>query len=149
MLYGSECWAMKKTLESKLEAAEMRMLRWSCGRTMMDRIPNGVFRNVLEVAPISAKVREERLGWFGHVRRRPTSAPVRMVESLLVVGGRRRGRPRRSWEEQLKLDLKALNLSETMTVDRCSWRRHISVVDSFFGNGSVVESPMVDLSREL
>ncbi|KAL6543858.1 hypothetical protein OROGR_010355 [Orobanche gracilis] len=63
MLYGSECWAGKKSLESKLEAAEMRMLRWSCGRTMMDRIPNRVFRNVLEVAPISAKIREGRLRW--------------------------------------------------------------------------------------
>ncbi|KAL6499887.1 hypothetical protein OROGR_027797 [Orobanche gracilis] len=47
----------------------------------------------------------------------------------------------RSWEEQLRLDLKALNLSETMAVDRCSWRQKIRVVDSFFGNGSVVESP--------
>ncbi|KAL6495973.1 hypothetical protein OROGR_030536 [Orobanche gracilis] len=36
-----------------------------------------------------------------------------------------------------------------MTVDKCFWRRHISVVDSFFGNGSVVESLMVDLSSEL
>ncbi|KAL6570658.1 hypothetical protein OROGR_000208 [Orobanche gracilis] len=43
---------------------------------MMDRIPNRVFRNVLEVAPISQKVREGRLRWFGHVRRRLTSAPV-------------------------------------------------------------------------
>ncbi|KAL6559482.1 hypothetical protein OROGR_004599 [Orobanche gracilis] len=149
MLYGSECWAMKKTLESKLEAAEMRMLRWSCGRTMMDRIPNGVFRSALEVAPISAKMREGRLRWFGHVRRRLDSAPVRRVERLLVVGERRRGRPRMSWEEQLRLDLKAINLSETMTVDRCSWRRQIRVVDSFFGNGSVVDRLRVDLSREL
>ncbi|KAL6575540.1 hypothetical protein OROHE_000917 [Orobanche hederae] len=97
---------------------------------------------------ISAKVRKGRLRWFGHVRRRQTSAPTRRVESLVVVGGRRRGRPRRTWEEQLRLDLKALNLSEAMTVDRCSWRRQIRVVDSFFGGGSaVVESLRVGLSR--
>ncbi|KAL6583987.1 hypothetical protein OROMI_003276 [Orobanche minor] len=76
MLYYSECWAMKKSLESKLEAAEMRMLRWSYGRTMLDRIPNGVFRSVLEVAPISMKVREWRLRWFGHIRRRQATAPT-------------------------------------------------------------------------
>ncbi|KAL6563417.1 hypothetical protein OROGR_002376 [Orobanche gracilis] len=75
MLYGSECWAMKKSLECKLEATEMRILRWSCGRTLLDRIPNGVFRSALEVAPISAKVREERLRWFGHVRMRQANAP--------------------------------------------------------------------------
>ncbi|KAL6516771.1 hypothetical protein OROHE_018059 [Orobanche hederae] len=129
---------MKKSLESKLEATEMRMLRWSCGRTLLDKIPNGIFRNILEVAP-SAKVREGRLRWFGHVRRRQVSAPVSRVESLLVEGGRRRGRPRRTWEEQLRLDLKALNLYEAMTVDRCSWRRQIRVVYSFFGSGSVVK----------
>ncbi|KAL6517417.1 hypothetical protein OROMI_033118 [Orobanche minor] len=140
MLYDSECWTMKKSLESKLEVAEMRMLRWSCGCTLLDKIPNGVFRYALEVAPISAKAREGRLRWFGHVRRRQASAPVRRVESLLVVGGRRRGRPRRTWEEQLRLDLKALNLSEAMTVYMCSWRRQIRVVDSFFGTGSVVKS---------
>ncbi|KAL6563007.1 hypothetical protein OROHE_005594 [Orobanche hederae] len=147
MLYGSECWAMKKSLESKLEAAEMRMLRWSCGRTMLDRIPNGVFKSVLEVAPISVKVREWRLRWFGHIRRRQATAPVRRVESLLVVGRRKRGRPRRTWEEQLRLDLKSLNLSETMTVDMCSWRRQIRVVDSFLESGSVVESLRIGLSQ--
>ncbi|KAL6560155.1 hypothetical protein OROHE_006393 [Orobanche hederae] len=100
MLYGSECWAMKKSLESKLEAAEMSMLRWSCGRTLLDKIPNGVFRIVLEVASISAKVREWRLRWFGHVRRRQASAPVRRVEVcwLKGVGGEadRGGRGRSS-----------------------------------------------------
>ncbi|KAL6578802.1 hypothetical protein OROMI_009018 [Orobanche minor] len=110
----------------------MRMLRWSCGRTLLDKIPNGVFINAVEVAPISVKAREGRLRWFGHVRRRQASAPVRRVESSLVEGGNRRGRMRRTWEEQLKLDLKALNLSEAMMIDRCSWRRQIRVVDSFF-----------------
>ncbi|KAL6554096.1 hypothetical protein OROMI_019769 [Orobanche minor] len=86
MLYGSECWAMKKSLESKLKAAEMRMLRWSCGRTLLDKITNGVFRNALEAAPISAKVMEGRLRWFGRVCRRQASAPVRRAESLLVEG---------------------------------------------------------------
>ncbi|KAL6580696.1 hypothetical protein OROMI_006619 [Orobanche minor] len=82
MLYGSECWAMKKSLESKLEVAEMRMLRWSCGRTLLDKIPNGVFRYALEVAPISAKAREGRLRWFRHVRRRQASAPNLCVCNL-------------------------------------------------------------------
>ncbi|KAL6571466.1 hypothetical protein OROHE_003109 [Orobanche hederae] len=34
-----------------------------------------------------------------------------------------------------------------MTADRCSWRRQIRVVDSFFGSSSVVESLRVGLSR--
>ncbi|KAL6529175.1 hypothetical protein OROGR_014798 [Orobanche gracilis] len=137
---------MKKTLESKLEATERRMLRWSCGRTMIDRILNEVFRNALEVAPISAKVSEGRLRWFGHVRRRLVSAPLRRVENLFVVGKKERQTDEVVGGE-LRLDLKALNICETMTTYRCSWSRQIRVVDSFFGNNFVVESLMVDLSR--
>ncbi|KAL6503915.1 hypothetical protein OROGR_025838 [Orobanche gracilis] len=127
----------------------MRMLRWSYGRTLLDRIPNVAFRNGLEVALISAKVREGRLRWFGHVRMRQVADLVRRVESLSVVGVRRRCRPRRTWEEQLRLDLKAFNISETMTVDKALWRRRIRVADSFIGSGYVLESLMVGLSRAL
>nr|XP_043608812.1 uncharacterized protein LOC122580612 [Erigeron canadensis] len=48
MLYGSECWAMTKAQAARVEVAEMRMLRWTCGKTLADRIPTGVFRAELE-----------------------------------------------------------------------------------------------------
>ena len=34
MLYGTECWATKKQHISKMSVAEMRMLRWLCGKTV-------------------------------------------------------------------------------------------------------------------
>nr|GEY69047.1 TMV resistance protein N [Tanacetum cinerariifolium] len=61
---------------------------------MLDMIPNGVYRAELEVETIINKMREERLRWFGHVKRRPQSAPVRRVEALVVDGMRRRSRPK-------------------------------------------------------
>ncbi|KAD3338158.1 hypothetical protein E3N88_33679 [Mikania micrantha] len=99
MMYGSDVWPIKKTQQRKLESAEMRMLRWMCGHTRLDRIRNEVIREKLEIACISDKVREGRLRWFGHVRRRNLLAPVRRVESLIVEGKRSRGRPRLTWEE--------------------------------------------------
>jgi hypothetical protein len=39
-----------------MEVTEMRMLRWMCGNTMMDRIKNQDFREKLGVAPISVKM---------------------------------------------------------------------------------------------
>ncbi|XP_071727660.1 uncharacterized protein [Rutidosis leptorrhynchoides] len=81
--------------ERRMEVAEMRMLRWTCGKTMLDMIPNSVFRENLEPRSISDKLREGRLRWFGHVRRRPLTAPVRRVEALTIDGVRRRGRPTR------------------------------------------------------
>ena len=127
MLYGSECWPITKALANRVEVAELRMLRWTCGKTMADMIPNGVFRSVLEVESIISKMREGRLRWFGHVRRRPQTAPVRRVETLIVDGLRRRGRPKLRWEDRLKLDMEELHLSEDMTSDRKAWRDRIRI----------------------
>ncbi|GKC72943.1 hypothetical protein Tco_1118826 [Tanacetum coccineum] len=77
-------------------------------------IPNSVFRAELEVKSIIHKMREGRLIWFGHVKRRPQTASVRRVDAILVDGLRRKGR----WEDRLKQDMKDLLFSEDMTSDR-------------------------------
>ncbi|GJW83657.1 ataxia telangiectasia mutated family protein [Tanacetum coccineum] len=51
------------------------------------------------------------------------------VESIIVDGARKRGRPKLRWEDRLKIDLKELVLSEDMTSDRNSWRTRIRVDD--------------------
>ncbi|GJW21742.1 hypothetical protein Tco_0032364 [Tanacetum coccineum] len=127
MLYGSECWPLTKVQTNRMEVAKMRMLRRTCGNTILDMIPNGVFRTYLRVVNIVYKMREGRLRWFGHVKRRPQSAPVRRVEPLTVNGARRRGRPKLMWEDRLKTNLKELLLSEDMTFDRSEWRTRIRV----------------------
>ncbi|GKE05542.1 hypothetical protein Tco_1397560 [Tanacetum coccineum] len=127
MLYGLECWPITKALANKVEVAELRMLRWTCGKTMVDMIPNGVFRAELDVDSIIDKMREGRFRWFGHVKRRPQTAPVRRMEVLVVEGSRRRGRPKLRWEDKLKMDMKELSLSEDMTSDRNAWRDRIRI----------------------
>jgi hypothetical protein len=54
----------------------MRMLRWICGYTRMDRVRNDDIRDRLRVAPIEEKLVQHRLRWFSHVQRRPSEAPV-------------------------------------------------------------------------
>ncbi|GKB46415.1 ataxia telangiectasia mutated family protein [Tanacetum coccineum] len=127
MLYGSECWPITKAQANRVEVAELRMLRWTCGKTMVDMIPNGVFRAGLDVDSIIDKMREGRLRWFGHVKRRPQNAPVRRVEAMLVEGSRRRGRPKLRWEDRLKQDMMELLLSVDMTSDRNAWRDRIRI----------------------
>ncbi|GJY17523.1 putative mitochondrial protein [Tanacetum coccineum] len=90
-------------------------------------ILNGAFRRNLQVATIVNKMREGRLRWFGNVKRRPQSAPVRRVETIAVDGVRRRGRPKLRWEDRLKTNLKELLLTKDMTSDRNSWRTRIRV----------------------
>ena len=67
LLYGTECWPVKKVFEQRMDVTEMHILRWMCGNTMMNRIRNQKFKEKLRVALLSAKTRENRLRWFGHV----------------------------------------------------------------------------------
>ncbi|XP_070029897.1 uncharacterized protein [Nicotiana sylvestris] len=61
MLYGAECWPVKKSHVQQMKVAEMRMLRWMCEHTRLDRIMNEVIRDKVGVAPMEEKMREERL----------------------------------------------------------------------------------------
>ncbi|GJR63949.1 hypothetical protein Tco_0010014 [Tanacetum coccineum] len=103
------------------------MLRSTYGKTMLDMIPNGVSRAELDVDAIIYKMKEGRLRWFGHVKRRLQTTLVRRVEALLVDGSRRMGRPKLRWEDRLKKDMKELLLSDDMTSSRNTWRDRIRI----------------------
>ena len=108
-MYGAECWPTTKAQEQRLKVAELRMLRWMCGHTRMDKIRNEVIRNKVGVACIGDKLRETRLRWYGHVLRRDPRAPVRRSEGLDLGELRRdRGRPKKSWKEVIRQDLTLL-----------------------------------------
>ena len=87
---------------NKLSVAEMRMLRWNCGHTRMDRVRNDNIRDRLE-APIEEKLVQHRLRWFGHAQRRPPETPVYCgVLSQANNMRRGRGRPKLTWRRQQK-----------------------------------------------
>ncbi|XVF73167.1 hypothetical protein PTKIN_Ptkin12aG0179600 [Pterospermum kingtungense] len=131
LLYGSECWAVKRQDEHKMSVAEMRMLRWMCGKTRKDRVRNETIRADLKVASIDDKMRENRLRWFGHVMRRPEGAPVRRCEALTVGQERKtRGRPLKTWKQVIRQDLSIREVDSILALDRNEWRRQIHVDDS-------------------
>ena len=130
VLYGSECWPLKKTQVQRLMVAEMRMVRWMCGFTRLDRIRNEEIRDLAEVAPIEEKMRESRLRWFGHVKWRSVAAPVRRCEMINPPGDKRgMGRLKKSLEEVVREDLRVVGLTEDMAQDRRLWRVRINVSD--------------------
>ena len=130
LIYGAECWATKKQHVQKMSVAEMRMLRWMCGKTRKDKIRNEHIRELVEVAPIQDKLRENRLRWFGHVKRRPINAPVRKSELINIAGNARgRGRPKLTWGEVVRQDMSVCGLTEDIAFDRSEWRNRIHVAD--------------------
>jgi len=89
VLYGSECWLLKKMQVQRLSVAKMRMIRWMCGYTRINKISNEVIGDLVKVAAIGDKMRETRLRWFGHVKRKSVDAPVRRCERINIPEGRR------------------------------------------------------------
>ena len=67
MLYGAECWAMRKKEEHLLNKTEMRMLHWIQGISLKDHVRSEEIRNRLNVMPIVDQVTKRRLSWYGHV----------------------------------------------------------------------------------
>ncbi|KAL5152766.1 Craniofacial development protein 2 [Glycine soja] len=119
ILYGTEYWAVKSQHETKVGVAEMRMLRWMCGKTRQDKIRNGAIRERVGVAPIVEKMVENRLRWFGHVERRPVDSVVRRVDQMerrQTIRGR--GRPKKTIREVIKKDLELNDLDRSIVLDR-------------------------------
>ncbi|PHT28989.1 hypothetical protein CQW23_31440 [Capsicum baccatum] len=101
MLYGAEFWPVKNSHIQKMKVAEMRMLCWMCGLTRGDRVRNETIMEKVGVTPVECKMREVRLRWFGHVKRRGMDAPVRRCGRLALDGFRwGRGRPKKYWGER-------------------------------------------------
>jgi hypothetical protein len=95
ILYGAECWPIKRRHVQQLSLTEMRMLCWCCGHTRRDRVQNDDIQDRVGVAPIEEKLIQHQLRWFGHVQRRPPEAPVRsgvLKRADNVKSGR--GRPK-------------------------------------------------------
>ena len=68
-----------------------------CGYTRLDRIRNVLIRERVGVAPLEDTLRETRLRWFEHVKRRSVNAPVRRCEAINLLRCRRgRGQPKKS-----------------------------------------------------
>ena len=70
MVYGSECWVLRKQEEQRLHTTEMKMLMWSQGNTRKDSIKNETIRGNAKVTPINSVLTQKRLS-YGHVIGRP------------------------------------------------------------------------------
>ncbi|XP_050673484.1 uncharacterized protein LOC126971305 [Leptidea sinapis] len=128
LLYGSEVWASKKTHEQKLHTTEMRMLRWAGGVTLKDKVESKYIRGSFKVAPITDKISETRLRWYGHVMRRPDDYVVKKCLSM-AARKRGRGRPQTTWMTKVQRDMKRLGLSDEDAKTRSTWRRMITKAD--------------------
>ena len=127
MLHAAETWPMRQEEKDRLQRAESSMMRWMCGSKPEDRVPTSSLRSKLGgVPPITDQVRRSRLRWFGHVERRDEDDWLRKACNLDIGGKVPKGRPRQTWAQTVKADLKDLGINKDMAQDRKLWRAVIS-----------------------
>ena len=129
LTYGSEMWALTSKTESKLQAAEMRVLRLIKGVTRRDKIQNTAIRREFNMVPLIEDIERGRLRWYGHVMRMEEGAKQRKYLEWRPAGKRPVGRPRKRWTEGVDkaLQRRGTSLSEVEEAgeyeDRDTWRR--------------------------
>ena len=92
--------------------------------------------------PIIGVIRSNRLRWCGHVSRMNDSKLPKKVWKCTVTGTRPRGRPRKSWDECIKDDLRACDIPThrlpRLVHDRGKWRK---IVEDARSRGHLVAGP--------
>ena len=97
------------------------MLRWSQGKTRIDRIKNETIRVIARVTPIKSVLTHKRLSWYGHVMRGGETHITRSTLSMTVMGTRPRGRPKMRWLDRLKSGMRIYGINPEMATDRERW----------------------------
>ena len=75
------------------------------------------------------KIREARLRWYGHLRRKDDGYIGRRMLRMEFPGKRKRGRPKRRFMDVVKEDMVEVEVTEEDTVDRRNWRKKIRCGD--------------------
>ena len=140
MLHGTETWPMTSAALHRLCRNDRAMIRWICGVKPSDDPSMDELHAKLGICDLAILVRERRLRWFGHVMR--SNGEINRVRSRPVPGRKGPGRPKKTWEECVKQDLKVCGLSEAGTQDRLSWRSSVknSRQEPTPSNGSLPQS---------
>ena len=104
-LYAREPWTLTAELQRRIQAMEMRCYRKLLHISYKDHVTNKEVRAKIQQAIGPHKdllkiVKRHKLQWYGHVS--CSSGPAKTVLQGTVKGGRRQGRQRKRWEDNIR-----------------------------------------------
>ena len=97
LLYGSETRVTTKRDMTRLEDAEMRLLRTVKGYTKLDKTRSKVIRKELEISAIQDVRAKYKQNWINHLERMDNKRLPKHT-NYKPRGRRDRGRPRKRWQ---------------------------------------------------
>ena len=76
-----------------------------CGEKLVDMVSTDVLRDMVGVVVKIEDIIQSHLRWYGHVICQDINSSTCEVMELEITGKRKKGLPRKSWEECIKNDL--------------------------------------------
>ena len=118
-LHGSETWAPTAPDLQRLRQINRSMVHWICGVRDDDEVSSDSLCAMLGVQEVTAALRTRRLRWYGHVAR--SSLCINSITSMAIPSARRRRRPKKTWSECVKTDMKMCSLGSINPLNREAW----------------------------
>ncbi|KAJ4442625.1 hypothetical protein ANN_04214 [Periplaneta americana] len=135
LLYGCETWTLTLREEHRLRVFENKVLRKIFGAKRDEvtgewrKLHNTELHALYSSPVIIRNIKSRRLRWAGHVARMGESRNVYRVLVGRPEGKRRLGRPRRRWEDNIKMDLREVGYDDrdwiNLAQDRDRWRAYV------------------------
>jgi hypothetical protein len=138
VLYGYETWSLPLREEHRLRVFENRVLRRIFGPKRDEvtgewrKLHSEELYSLYSSPDIIRQVKSRRMRWTGHVVRMGEERKVYKVLVGKPEGKRSMGRPRRRWEDGIRMDLREIGLGGVdwirLAQDRDRWRAVTSAV---------------------
>ncbi|KAJ4435141.1 hypothetical protein ANN_23717 [Periplaneta americana] len=135
LLYGCETWTLTLREEHRLRVLENKVLRKIFGAKRDEvtgewrKLHNTEVHALYSSPDIIRNIKSRRLRWAGHVARMGESRNVYRVLVGRPEGKRPLGRPRRRWEDNIKMDLREVGYDDrdwiNLAQDRDRWRAYV------------------------
>jgi hypothetical protein len=138
VLYGCETWSLMLREEHRLRVFENRVLRRIFGPRRDEvtgfwrKLHNEELHGLYSSPSIVRVIKARRMRWAGHVA---CMGEVRGAYNILVgrpEGRRLLGRPRRIWEDNIKMDLREIGFGDVDWIhwaqDRDGWQALVNTV---------------------
>jgi hypothetical protein len=136
VLYGCKTWSLTLGEEHRLTVFENRVLRKIFGPKREEdgswRKLHNELHSLYSSRNIVKVIKSRRMRWAGHVARMEEGRGVYWVLIGRPEGKRPLGRPRRRWEDNIRMDLREIGIDEAnwiqLAKDRIQWRACVNTV---------------------